>query len=157
MKVHYSSNSNEWYTPNDLYEKLNMEFKFNLDPCATKENAKCDKFYTKRDDGLSKKWSGRVFVNPPYGREIGKWVEKSYKESLTEDVELVVMLIPSRTDTKYWHEWIFGKASVINFFKGRLKFGGSNNSAPFPSALVVFNKKSSGTMYHTINTKGEII
>ena len=138
MEVHYSSKSNEWATPKDLFEKLNKEFNFTLDPCATKENAKCDKYYTIEDDGLIQDWSNDiVFMNPPYGREIKYWVQKAYEESLKG--AKVVCLIPSRTDTTYWHDYIFGKASDIRFLKGRLKFGESKNSAPFPSAIIVFN------------------
>lgn len=153
MKVHYMSESNEWYTPFDLYETLDKEFNFNLDPCATDDNAKCDNYYTIDDDGLSQEWNGNVFVNPPYGREIKHWVEKSFKESQMDNV--IVMLIPSRTDTRYWHDWIFGKASEIRFIKGRLKFGGSKNSAPFPSAVVIFRKDDFNTKVSTIDTKGE--
>ena len=139
MKVHYMSNTNEWYTPFDLFNTLDKRFDFNLDPCATKENAKCENYFNKEDDGLSQNWYGSVFVNPPYGRAIGKWVEKAYKESLKECVNNVVMLIPARTDTIYWHDWIFPFAKEIMFIKGRLKFGGSKNSAPFPSAIIIFN------------------
>ena len=138
-KVHFSSKSNEWTTPQDLYDKLNKEFNFTLDPCCTKESAKCDKFYTKEDDGLSKDWRyDRVFMNPPYGREISKWIEKAYKESLKGAV--VVCLIPARTDTRYLHDYIFTKAEV-RFLKGRVKFGknGIHTPAPFPSAIVIFN------------------
>lgn len=132
----FSNKSNEWTTPQDLFDKLNEEFNFTLDPCATHENAKCKKYYTIEENGLEQDWQGEiVFCNPPYGRKISKWVEKSYKESVKG--VLVVMLIPSRTDTKYWHEWIFGKAE-IRFIKGRLKFSGSKNSAPFPSAIVIY-------------------
>ena len=138
-KVHFSMESNEWTTPQDLYDKLNKEFNFTLDPCCTKESAKCDKYYTKEDDGLSKDWSKDiVFMNPPYGREIPKWIEKAYKESLKGAT--VVCLIPSRTDTRYWHDYIFTKAEV-RFLKGRVKFGknGIHTPAPFPSAIVIFN------------------
>jgi len=136
MNVHFSSKTNEWTTPLDLFNKLNEEFRFTLDPWATKENAKCDKFYTKKDDGLSKDWTGeRVFCNPPYGREIGKWVKKCSEEN----VEIAVMLIPARTDTKYFHEYIYQQKNVeIRFLKGRLKFGESKNSAPFPSMVVIY-------------------
>ena len=138
MEVHYSSKSNEWATPKDLFEKLNKEFNFTLDPCATKENAKCDKYYTIEDDGLIQDWSKDVvFMNPPYGRQIKHWIRKAYEES--EKGAKVVCLIPSRTDITYWHDYIFGKASDIRFLKGRLKFGESKNSAPFPSAIIVFN------------------
>jgi len=137
--VMFSSKSNEWTTPQDLFDKLNEEFNFTLDPCATDENAKCDRYCTIEEDGLKQSWKGEtVFCNPPYGKEISAWVEKSYKESIGGG-STVVMLIPARTDTKYWHEWIFGKAE-IRFIKGRLKFGESKNSAPFPSAIVIFKK-----------------
>tara|TARA_X000001382_G_scaffold130917_1_gene127822 strand:+ start:311 stop:736 length:426 start_codon:yes stop_codon:yes gene_type:complete len=141
MKVHFSSKSNEWTTPQDFYIKLNNEFGFTLDPCCTKESAKCKKYYTIEDDGLSQDWSNEiVFMNPPYGREISKWVKKAYQESLKGAT--VVCLIPARTDTKYWHDYIFPHAKV-RFVKGRLKFGGKqkgSGSAPFPSAVVIFKE-----------------
>ena len=137
-----SSKSNEWYTPRYLFEKLDREFGFDLDPCCTKESAKCEKFYTKKDDGLVQDWLGHtVFVNPPYGREIKKWVKKCYDESKKQNTK-VVALIPARTDTSYWHDYIFGKTSDIRFLKGRIKFekedGTIENSAPFPSAIIVW-------------------
>ncbi|MDQ7227319.1 phage N-6-adenine-methyltransferase [Staphylococcus haemolyticus] len=137
MEVHYSSKSNEWATPQNLFDELNDEFNFTLDPCATDENAKCSKYFTVEDDGLSKNWSNEVvFMNPPYGREIKKWIKKAYEESLNGAT--VVCLIPARTDTTYWHDFIFDRADDIRFLRGRLKFGGSKNSAPFPSAIVVY-------------------
>ncbi|PTK72356.1 adenine methyltransferase [Staphylococcus haemolyticus] len=137
MKVHYSSKTNEWATPQNLFDELDDEFNFTLDPCATDENTKCSNYFTIEDDGLSKDWSNDVvFMNPPYGREIKKWIKKAYEESLNGAT--VVCLIPARTDTTYWHDYIFGKADDIRFLKGRLKFGDSKNSAPFPSAIVVY-------------------
>jgi len=137
MAVHYSSKSNEWETPQDFYERLNNTFQFNLDPCAVPETTKCEKYFTKQADGLSKSWEGhRVFMNPPYGREIGQWIKKAYEEGEKPNT-VVVCLVPSRTDTKYWHDYCM-KADEIYFIKGRLKFGNSNNAAPFPSAVVVF-------------------
>ena len=135
IDVHFSSNTNEWYTPRDLFTKLNLEYNFTLDPCATPENALCSKYFTKDIDGLTQDWSKDiVFMNPPYGREIGKWIKKAYEES--QKGAVVVCLIPSRTDTAYWHDYVMkGK---ITFIRGRLKFGGSKNPAPFPSAIVVF-------------------
>lgn len=133
----FSSKSDNWATPDDFYKKLNDEFNFNLDPCATDENHKCELYYTKDDDGLSQKWGGyRVFCNPPYGRGIGKWVEKAYKEAQQEDT-LVVMLLPARTDTRWFHEYIYNKTE-IRFIKGRIKFGGCKNNAPFPCMIVIF-------------------
>lgn len=137
----FSSKSNEWTTPKDLFDKLNSEFNFTLDVASTHDNALCENHYTVDENGLQQKWGGNVFCNPPYGREIGLWVEKGYKESLRNS-NIVVMLIPARTDTRYWHDYIFGKAEV-RFIKGRLKFGESKNSAPFPSAIVIFRGDNS--------------
>ena len=137
MDVHYSSKTNEWSTPQDFFDELDKEFNFTLDPCATSENAKCNKYFTVEDDGLKQDWSKDVvFMNPPYGREIKYWVQKAYEESLKGAT--VVCLIPARTDTAYWHDYIFGKADDIRFIKGRLKFGGSKNPAPFPSAIIIY-------------------
>lgn len=137
MDVHYSSKTNEWSTPQAFFDELNKEFNFTLDPCATSENAKCTKYFTVEDDGLKQDWSNDVvFMNPPYGREIKYWVQKAFEESLKGAT--VVCLIPARTDTTYWHNYIFGKADDIRFIKGRLKFGGSKNPAPFPSAIIIY-------------------
>lgn len=140
-KILFSSNKDDWETPQDFFNKLNEEFNFNLDPCADRTNHKCEKFYTKDDNGLLQDWSGHtVFVNPPYGaKSTSDWIRKCAKESCKPHTT-VVMLIPARTDTRAFHEYIYGK-SEIRFIKGRLKFGGSKNSAPFPSMLVIFKKK----------------
>ena len=122
---------------NELHEKYN----FTLDVASNDNNAKLENYFTKGDDGLKKEWKGRVFCNPPYGREIKHWVEKAYNESKKDYNELIVLLIPARTDTTYWHDYIFNKASEIIFLKGRLKFeinGKSTNPAPFPSALIIY-------------------
>lgn len=132
----FSSNRQDWETPQEFFNKLNKEFNFNLDPCADSKNYKCDKYFTEKIDGLKQDWGGyTVFVNPPYGREIGKWIEKAYIES--KKGATVVMLIPARTDTKYWHDYVM-QANEIRFIKGRLRFVGSKNAAPFPSAIVIF-------------------
>lgn len=129
----------EWSTPQDFYNELHKEFKFTLDPCADENNHKCIKYYTKEDDGLEQDWEGEtVFCNPPYGRDIYDWVHKCWLENQIHDIT-VVMLIPARTDTKYFHEYIYNKAE-IRFIKGRLKFGNSKNSAPFPSMVVIYRK-----------------
>ena len=131
-----SSKSNEWATPQELFDELNQEFRFTLDPCATHENAKCEKYYTVTEDGLSKDWTGEtVFCNPPYGRQIGKWVAKAYNTKTT-----TVMLIPARTDTSYFHDYIYGRTE-IRFIRGRLKFGDGKKDAPFPSMIVVFRNE----------------
>lgn len=134
-----SSNTDEWATPQDLFDELNATFRFTLDPCATPENAKCAKFYTKEQDGLKQDWGGAViWCNPPYGREIGKWVQKC-----AEHKGVAVMLIPARTDTRWWHSYIDKNPDAhVYFIKGRLKFGGCKNPAPFPSAIVVYTNWS---------------
>lgn len=132
----FSHKSDEWTTPQDFYEELDKEFHFDLDVAADENNHKCDKYFTAKEDGLSQNWGGcRVFCNPPYS-EISKWVAKAFYET-KKDNTLVVMLIPSRTDTKYFHNYIYGRTE-IRFVKGRLKFGNGKNSAPFPSMLVIF-------------------
>ncbi len=161
MEVHYSSDSNEWETPIEFFNKLDSEFNFTLDPCCSEFNYKCKKHYTEKENGLKQDWSKDVvFMNPPYGREIKHWVEKAYRESLKGAV--VVCLIPARTDTSYWHEYIFPYADDIRFVRGRLKFGKTDSvnyveqldmfglkqkkpinvscdlPAPFPSAIVIF-------------------
>tara|TARA_R110002020_G_scaffold231689_1_gene442892 strand:+ start:54 stop:527 length:474 start_codon:yes stop_codon:yes gene_type:complete len=137
--VMFSSKTGEWGTPQEFFDKLNWRFgPFDLDPCADCTNTKCANFYTEAEDGLSKDWGGHtVFVNPPYGRGIEKWIKKAYDESRKEDTK-VVMLIPARTDTKYWHQYVMNAAEVY-FVKGRLKFGAADNCAPFPSAVIVFD------------------
>ena len=142
MDVHFSSKTDDWATPQSFFNRLDNEFNFTLDPCANELNAKCPKFFTKDDDGLTQSWAGeRVFMNPPYGRVIGDWVRKAYEEAQNDNT-VVVALIPARTDTKYWHEYVM-KAKEIRLVKGRLKFGDGRNSAPFPSAVVIFEKRDS--------------
>ena len=136
--VLFSSATDVWATPQDLFDKLNAEFGFNLDPCALPENAKCEKYFTPEINGLEQSWGGcKVFCNPPYGRQIYDWVKKAYNESRKPDTT-VVMLIPARTDTRYFHEFIYHRAKEIRFIKGRLKFGSAKNAAPFPSMIVIF-------------------
>lgn len=130
--VHFSSASDMWETPQDFFDALNSEFNFTLDVCATPENTKCDKFYTQAQDGLKQPWHGHVWMNPPYGREIGAWMQKA----ATCTASVVVCLVPARTDTAWWHD--YATKGEIRFIRGRLKFGGHKNSAPFPSAVVVF-------------------
>ena len=137
-KVMFSSETDQWATPQDFFDKLNEEFHFTLDPCANEHNYKCEKYFTKEQDGLVQDWSGEtVFCNPPYGREIIRWVQKCFLEVESGGCKCAVMLIPARTDTRWFHEYIYGKAE-IRFIKGRLKFGDCKNSAPFPSMVVIF-------------------
>ena len=133
----FSSNTNEWATPTAFYEELNKVFNFTLDPCATDANHKCKKYFTKEIDGLAQSWAGEVvFCNPPYGRELGNWVKKCYEEHIKNGIT-VVMLIPARTDTTYFHAYIYNYAE-IRFIKGRLKFNDGKQGAPFPSMLVIY-------------------
>lgn len=132
----FTSNSDQWETPQDLFEKLDREFQFETDVCALPENAKCEKYFTPDQDGLKQKWTGTCWMNPPYGREIKKWVKKAYESSL--EGATVVCLLPARTDTSWWHDYCM--KGEIRLIRGRLKFGNSKNSAPFPSAIVIFGK-----------------
>jgi phage N-6-adenine-methyltransferase len=131
----FSSETDMWATPQNFFDKLDAFFRFELDVCATSENSKCHKFFTETDDGLKKDWRGTVWMNPPYGREIGKWVARAYAQSRLHG-STIVCLLPARTDTKWWHDYCV--KGEITFIKGRLKFGDAKNSAPFPSAVVIF-------------------
>lgn len=132
----FSSKTHEWETPQHFFDILNDEFHFTLDPCSTHMNAKCEKHYTREEDGLRQSWTGEtVFCNPPYGRELPAWIEKAAKSAGSGTI--VVMLLPARTDTKAFHKYIYNKAE-IRFIRGRLKFGNAKNAAPFPSMVVVF-------------------
>src|SRR5699024_1029799 len=150
MKVHYSSETNEWATQKNVFDELDDEFNFKLDPCATKENAKTEKFFTIEYDRLSQEVTETTIMNPHNGSEIKKWVKKAFEESLKGTV--VVCLIPARTDTSYWHEYIFEKACEVCFVKGRIKFGDSKRGAPFPSAVVIFNEHNAKDQRHTYMT-----
>lgn len=131
----FSSASDEWPTPQWLYDALNAEFPFTLDPCATEQNAKCRRFYTRLEDGLKQDWSDQVvFMNPPYGRQIGRWVCKAFHAA--QDRSLVVCLLPARTDTRWWHDYVM--RGEIRLLCGRLTFEGAAHPAPFPSAVAVF-------------------
>jgi phage N-6-adenine-methyltransferase len=140
MNVHFSSKTDLWETPQEFFDAINSEFAFEIDVCALPENAKCARYFTPEQNGLHQEWRGVCWMNPPYGREIGKWIRKA-AESAQAGAK-VVCLIPSRTDTAWWHDYIEGRAEV-RFIRGRLKFGGAKNSAPFPSAVVIFHGSSS--------------
>lgn len=134
MSIHFKSESCEWETPQAFFDKYDEIYSFNTDVCAALNNAKCTHFFSKDDSGLDKNWHGRCWMNPPYGREIGKWMQKAYEEA--QKGATVVCLVPARTDTKWWHD--YAMKGEIEFIRGRLKFNGHKNSAPFPSAIVVF-------------------
>ena len=134
MSVHFSSKTDLWSTPQDFYDKLDSEFNFTLDPCATHENHKTDKYFTIESDSLEQDWShDTIFMNPPYGRVIGDWMKKASQSNTT-----VVCLVPSRTDTRWWHDYVIDTGAEVRFIKGRLKFGGQKNNAPFPSAIIIY-------------------
>lgn len=138
MSVHFSSATDLWATPADFFARLNEIYHFDTDVCATADNAKCPRFFTKDDDGLSQEWTGVCWMNPPYGRQIGAWMQKAYESSLLGAT--IVCLVPARTDTAWWHD--FAMKGDIEFIRGRLRFGGHKNPAPFPSAVIVFNRPS---------------
>jgi len=131
----FSSRNSEWATPQALFELWDAAFHFEVDVCATSANAKCKRFFSPEEDGLAQRWAPRVcWMNPPYGREIAKWVKKADEEA--ERGATVVCLLPARTDTKWWHAYIQYRHQVV-FLKGRFKFVGAKHAAPFPSCIVV--------------------
>ena len=177
----FSSVETVWETPQWLFDLLDETFHFTLDPCALPQNAKCKEYFTPEDDGLSQAWAGTVFMNPPYGDAeqpckpnckkkkcakrgwhtnfyipgIADWLEKAYLESRKDNCR-VVALIPARTDTKAWHNYVM-KANQIIFIKGRLKFGtpnGETDPAPFPSVIAVFNNDTDPLIFSTMDNKG---
>jgi len=139
MSVMTSSKDMTWATPKEWFTYLNLEFGFTLDPCCQHETAKCEKHYTPAEDGLSKSWADeRVFMNPPYGRDIGEWMKKAYTESRVNNA-LVVCFVPARVDTNWWHDYAI--KGEVRFPKGRVKFEGATASAPFPIAIVIFRPR----------------
>ncbi len=136
-RVHFQSDRHTWETPRELFGRLDREFSFTLDVCAFPETAKCERYFTPVDDGLAKEWSGVCWMNPPYGREIGKWMQKAFEAS--KHGCTVVCLVPARTDTEWWHR--FSLKGEVRFLRGRLKFGGAKSGAPFPSAIVIFRDR----------------
>lgn len=136
--VMFSSATDQWATPQEFFDKLHEEFHFELDACADETNHKCEMYFDRETDGLSQEWDRTTWCNPPYGKEIGKWVAKAAEQSEKHGVT-VVMLLPARTDTRWFHDYIYGR-SEIRFVKGRLKFGGGRNPAPFPSMIVIFRR-----------------
>jgi phage N-6-adenine-methyltransferase len=137
--VHFSSASDNWATPQDFFDKCSAEFgPFDLDVCAGADNHKCARYFSLAENGLAQTWSGKVWMNPPYGRTIGDWMRKAYESALAG--ALVVCLVPARTDTAWWHD--YAAKGTVRFLRGRLKFGGHKNSAPFPSALVIFSAQN---------------
>ena len=135
MSVNFSSTTDMWATPQEFFNKYNEIYNFDIDVCASPENAKCEQYFTEQDNALKQTWKGSCWMNPPYGKNVTiKWMKKAYESSL--EGATVVCLVPSRTDTVWWHE--YAMKGGITFVRGRLKFGGSKQPAPFPSAVVVF-------------------
>ena len=149
-KALFSSRSDEWETPQGIFDELDKEFHFTLDACATDQNRKCDRYFTIEQNGLQKSWGGEtVFINPPYSK-ISEWVAKAHHEG-TKDNTVVVMMIPARTDTRYFHDYIIHR-SEIRFIEGRLHFNGSRYNAPFPSMVVIFRgARKRKKRWHTIS------
>lgn len=133
-----SSHTDMWATPQHLFDQLHAEFQFELDVCAIAENAKCERFFSPKEDGLKQEWTGVCWMNPPYGRVIGDWLKKAYESSLAGAT--VVCLLPARTDTRWWHDYCM--KGEVRLVKGRLKFGEAKTAAPFPSAIVIFGHKA---------------
>jgi phage N-6-adenine-methyltransferase len=152
----FTSDADDWTTPDEFFAALDAEFAFTLDPCAYAHTAKCKRFYTREDDGLRQEWTGRVFMNPPYGRVIGHWIAKAY-HAAQSTAEVVVCLIPARTCSAYWHDYCM-KAAEIRFVRGRLRFGdqtkGRTDNAPFPNAVIVFRKGDHAPRVSTMSREG---
>lgn len=139
-KVVYSSRSEEWATPDYIFDPLNKEFKFTLDAAATKDNAKCKAYFDKEHDALLRDWTGNVYMNPPYGKQIGMWMKKARMSVENGDANVVVCLVHARTDTRWWWQNVMFQHAVnveVRFVKGRVKFGGLT-SAPFPSCVIIY-------------------
>jgi phage N-6-adenine-methyltransferase len=141
--VHFSSATDVWSTPRELFALLDEEFHFTLDVCALPENAKCAVYFTPDDDGLRQEWRGVIWMNPPYGRGIDRWIKKAWDAAVRGAT--VVCLLPARTDTRWWHQWVM-QASEVRFLKGRLRFGNARHSAPFPSCLAIFRPTHHGLL-----------
>ncbi|MBD8663048.1 adenine methyltransferase [Rhizobium sp. CFBP 8752] len=146
MDVHTSSKTDDWATPQHVFDKLDAEFGFKLDVCADDDNAKADDYYTVVEDGLVQDWCGfgPVWMNSPYGRTIGKWIKKAYETA--QRGHTVVCLLPSRTDTSWWHRYC-AKSDDIRFVSGRIAFGDGTGRAPFPSVVVDFDGKCQRQRY----------
>lgn len=135
----FSAKSDDWSTPQDTFAALDAEFSFDFDPCPIGGGS-----------GLTQDWLRRAFVNPPYSNVRG-FLDKAMQEIDAGRTDVAVFLVPSRTDTKWWHEVVMTRAAEIRFIKGRLKFGGSKNSAPFPSTVIVFKRADSN---NSANVRG---
>ncbi len=147
------SATDEWTTPQFLFDALNTEFGFTLDPCANPDNAKCKRFYTKTEDGLKQDWANEiVFMNPPYGRALDNWMRKAFESSLNG--ALVVCLVPARTDTHWWHR--YAMLAEVRFLRKRLKFGDAQTNAPFPSVIVIFRSPTPLLITGEFPTSGEM-
>jgi site-specific DNA-methyltransferase (adenine-specific) len=146
-KATQTSNSVEYPTPGNFFSRLNNIFHFELDVCATHKNAKCPRYFTKQQNGLKQRWNdaATVWMNPPYGKGLCNWMQKAYEESRNGCV--IVCLVPVRSDTKWWHHWVEGKAQVF-YVKGRLRFDGADYPAPFPSAIVIYGLEFSANLTH---------
>jgi phage N-6-adenine-methyltransferase len=138
----YTSNREDWATPQDFFDRMNNEFSFDIDVCANENNAKCDQYYDIEKDGLgaNSPWMGNIWCNPPYGTKMEQWLKKGMQEIQNGNANVVVYLIPCRTDTKAWHDYCM-KSDEVRLIKGRLKYNDGDSSAPFPSCVVIFRKE----------------
>jgi phage N-6-adenine-methyltransferase len=154
----FSRRTNEWATPQILFDKLNEEFNFDLDVSATPSNAKCARYFTIKQNGLKQSWNNHtktkaVFCNPPFQNQTAKWLQKAFAESKKGCT--VVVLIPFRSDTKYIHEFVLNKATEIRLIKGRLKYNDGDGSAPFPSSIIIFRPNEHKTKWISVDKEGE--
>lgn len=135
----FTSTRHDWETPDALFQQLDREFDFTLDAAAGHDNAKVFDYFTEDDDALRQPWHGRVFLNPPFGADVGRWVDRAANETWNGAAEVSVLLIPARVDTRWWHDAVM-HADEIRFIRGRVRFVGASYNAPFPCAVVVFRR-----------------
>ncbi len=151
----YSRRTEEWPTPRQFFDALHCEFHFSLDPCATTRNATCRRYFTKAQDGLLQDWGTHVvFCNPPYGPTMCEWARKCYQASLQGAT--VVLLAHARTDTRWFHDWVYGRAAELRFIRGRLRFGDGKQSAPFPSLVAVFRPGKDRIRHRLTNDRAQV-
>ncbi|GAI17513.1 unnamed protein product [marine sediment metagenome] len=132
----FKSESTEYETPKEIFEPLQKEFDLRLDVCATKENAKCELFFTKEEDALSKDWNENFWMNPPFSRNLKKWVQKAYEES--EKGVTGVLLLPVGSNTLWWHKYIIDTKAEVRFLKGEIKFSNQKRGLWLPFAIIIY-------------------
>ena len=149
-RILHSTGKDDWETPAPLFRALDEVYRFTLDAAASRANRKCDLWLSEQEDALRCQWSGRVWLNPPYSRRVGDWVEHAFDQVRLGTAELVACLLYARTDTAWWHDFVMAEAAEVIFFRGRIRFVGAEAPAPAPSALVVFRAGHRGPIFRSM-------